>query len=418
MEPSDLARSARPWLLGAMTALFVARPLFPSEAVGVHGDGMAVVMLWLVLAICWLLSQVALREFRLRFTWIDAAVVLLVGWHSAAAVWAVYNGSPRPALNMLWQWVALGLAFLLARQLVETAAERRGLVAVMIALTVGLSGYGVYQRTVEMPATRAIYKADPDAAMRQAGIWFPPGSPQRTAFEIRLEDDEPTATFALTNSLAGLLAPWLVMGVGVLAFGRWSRDPKNLWRLVLFIGCLALMAMCLVFTESRSGMLATAVGLALLVVMRQDGLWKFGWKIPAVGAVVVVIAMAAATAGGFLAPAWKSLGYRVEYWQSSMQMIADKPLLGCGPGNFQHEYTQYKLPQASEEVADPHNFIIEIWEPPARPPCWQCWPCWLASSGRTCGEMITGKKAAMEPMARCTFSAARPRDSCWRCPWE
>ena len=42
-------------------------------------------------------------------------------------------------------------------------------------------------------------------------------------------------------------------------------------------------------------------------------------------------------------------------------MIADHPWLGCGPGNFQNAYTRYKLPEASEEIADPHNFLLEIW---------------------------------------------------------
>ncbi len=41
-------------------------------------------------------------------------------------------------------------------------------------------------------------------------------------------------------------------------------------------------------------------------------------------------------------------------------MIFDHPLLGCGPGNFQQYYTFYKLPEASETVADPHNFLLEI----------------------------------------------------------
>ncbi len=42
-------------------------------------------------------------------------------------------------------------------------------------------------------------------------------------------------------------------------------------------------------------------------------------------------------------------------------MIKDHPWLGCGPGNFQDFYTQYKLPEASEVVADPHNFVFEVW---------------------------------------------------------
>jgi tetratricopeptide (TPR) repeat protein len=32
-----------------------------------------------------------------------------------------------------------------------------------------------------------------------------------------------------------------------------------------------------------------------------------------------------------------------------------------GPGNFQDYYTRFKLPQASEEIRDPHNFLLEVW---------------------------------------------------------
>ena len=42
-------------------------------------------------------------------------------------------------------------------------------------------------------------------------------------------------------------------------------------------------------------------------------------------------------------------------------MIAERPWIGCGPGNFQDTYTAYKLPAASEEVTDPHNFLLEVW---------------------------------------------------------
>ena len=43
----------RPWLLGGTCALFVARPLFPSEGAAQQGDGLPVVMLWIVLPGIW-----------------------------------------------------------------------------------------------------------------------------------------------------------------------------------------------------------------------------------------------------------------------------------------------------------------------------------------------------------------------------
>src|SRR3990172_12519299 len=103
----------RPWLLGGLCALLVVRPLFPSESAASHGDGLLVVMLWIALAVCWalgmILGMIGRRAFFVRFGWTDAAVVLLVGWHTIAAVWAASQASPRPAVNMLWEWIAFGL---------------------------------------------------------------------------------------------------------------------------------------------------------------------------------------------------------------------------------------------------------------------------------------------------------------------
>ena len=143
--------------------------------------------------------------------------VLLVGLHSLAALRAVWQESPRPALNMLWEWIGFGLAYFLARQLLDTQRQARAVVAVMIALAAGLSGYGLYQRAVEMPLARAAYAADMEGTLRQAGIAAPPGSPERQYFEARLQNNEPIATFALTNSLAAVLAPWFVLAIGVAA---------------------------------------------------------------------------------------------------------------------------------------------------------------------------------------------------------
>jgi len=351
----------RPWLLGGLMTLCVARPLYPSESAAIDGDGVTIVMLWLALAVFWLLGAVGRPEFSLRFGWLDAAVLFLVGWHTVAALWATQHGSPRPAVNMLWEWVGLGLCYLLARQFIATAREARAVAAVMVALAVALSAYGLYRCAYEMPQTRAKYQADPDRALRDAGYWFPPDSPERQLFVNRLNNVEPSATFVLTNSLAAFLAPWLVMLVGMGLGSRLIRRQ----RLGMLL-CLIPIAVCLLMTKSRSGYIAAGVGLALVWLWRRERTVRVGWKTPTVILTVAAVLMVAVIAGGrlhgdLLGRAAKSLGYRLQYWQSSLHMIADHPLIGCGPGNFQSAYTRYKLPEASEEVADPHNFLLEIW---------------------------------------------------------
>ncbi|NLX96828.1 MAG: O-antigen ligase family protein [Rhodopirellula sp.] len=357
----------RPWLLGAMCALLVARPLFPSEGAPESGDSLPVVMLWIGITAVWFLGATGSNPLRFRFGWTDAAVLLLVAWCVISGIGAVMYGSPRAAINVMWDWIGVGLALVMARQLMASRREARAVIAVMIALAVALAVFGLYQYFYEMSKTGAEYGRDPDAKLREIGMWAPAGSPERRAFELRLGAMEPIATFALTNSLAGLLVVWLTMAVGIAASAGLKR-PGLRTLLTTVVAALA-MAACLVLTKSRSGYLAAVVGLLPAWWVGHGGRQRFGWRSAAV-VVAVCAAMVAVVGLGVgvgavdyevLAEASKSLGYRLQYWQASLAMIADHPLFGCGPGQFQQAYTVYKLPAASEEIADPHNFLLEIW---------------------------------------------------------
>ncbi len=215
-------------LLAVLAALCVARPLLPSEAVAWLGDGQPFNMLVLCLAVLTCLAAVGQGGLRARWTPTDTAVLLLGACYAASALHAVAFASPRPAFNMLWEWSALTFVYFLVRQLVRTAAERRALVAVMIALAVVLASYGYYQYFVSMPADRQEYARDPDAMLRRNDLRYAPGSIERQQFENRLRSTEPLATFALANSLAGYLAPWLLVTVGIGAeLGVWSPRKRS-----------------------------------------------------------------------------------------------------------------------------------------------------------------------------------------------
>jgi len=364
IAPTELLRRL---LLGAICALFVARPLFTSESAAVDGDGLPVVMLWLILCVVWLLGACSQSKFRLRAGPVDLFVLLLIVLHSIAALVATYHGSPRPAVNMLWQWVGLGSAFFLARQCIKTGREIRAVVVVMIALAVAISGYGLYQYTCELPQTCADYAKNPDQTLRDAKIWYPPNSAQRRLFESRLNSTEPLGTFALANSLAGFLAPWLVILLGV-GFSLKPTDQSKGWIWSAVVICGVPIAVCLALTRSRTACLAAVFGVALVWMLSR--LHKKQTTSLAL-IVIVVVVMVAVVVGlthlDLVSAAVKSLEYRVEYWRSTFHMIAENPWFGCGPGNFQDTYTRYKLPQASEEVADPHNFILEIWSTSGTP---------------------------------------------------
>lgn len=92
---------------------------------------------------------------------------------------------------------------------------------------VALSAYAVYQSQVEMPRLCAYYQANRNVALAQAGVDASDAS-SVARFESRLLGSiEPTATFALANSLAGFLVGPAVVGLalGFRAF-RKSEDGR------------------------------------------------------------------------------------------------------------------------------------------------------------------------------------------------
>src|SRR6266404_9941095 len=172
----------RGFFLAMLTALYVARPLLPSEGVAWHGDGQAFNMLWMLLALGVLFEAGRTGDIGIRWTAADMAVGALVGITAMSASSAALFGNPRPSLNMLWEWIALGLAYFFVRLLVRTEREARAIAAAMIAVAVVLSVYGYYQYRVEMPDTRAQYAKNPETMLQDAGHWQPKGSPERKLF--------------------------------------------------------------------------------------------------------------------------------------------------------------------------------------------------------------------------------------------
>ena len=359
----------RPLLGGVLLALCVATVLIPSEGAADHGTGIPLVMLFLLLAAVWALSECAKRHMELWLGGTGMALLLLIGWHSISALVMAWRGSPRPAFNMLWEWISLGIAFVLIRQLFRAKPECRAVCAVFLALSVSLSVLGIYQYFVIIPQTRGAYTnatTEERQSMRQrAGVHASEGSLSARRFEDRLMSTEPMATFGLPNSLAAFLSPWLIVSLAVVfSPSTRSQEAKSIRLTALF--CLLIAATCLMLTKSRTAFIASLLGAGLLFMFQRRGIQPVGWKLfAATGLLVALLLCLPIATGAFdievLSEAPKSVLFRIQYWQATWSLIKDYPWLGCGPGNFKDYYLSYKLPHASEEIRDPHNFLLEIW---------------------------------------------------------
>lgn len=358
----------RPAILAIATALLVSTPLIASESIISDGSGATWHVMWLALAVISLLGSALFTDNSNRWTWADLFVLLLVAWHVVSA--AVCDGNQRHAWNAAWQWAAYGALAIVLRQQLTSAKETRALVVVLLALALAVSFHAFYQYAYSQPMLRAAYEKNPEEILRQMGVTAEPGSPLRTLAENRINSKEPTAEFALTNSLAGFLLPWFLLAIA-LAFSSVQKELD--WKLLATLLVVTLVMFgVLLLTKSRTAVLAGAGGCVLILLYGRRSGWQLDWRWPAglaAGAMVIGLIVVAAKGldAEVLSESPKSVLYRLEYWRATASLIADEPLFGVGPGNFQERYVNYKLPQASETVADPHNFLLEIWSTAGTP---------------------------------------------------
>ncbi|MFT4558985.1 MAG: O-antigen ligase [Planctomycetaceae bacterium] len=382
--------------------LLLARWLIPTEGTA-EGDTLWLTSIALAAAagFFWWKSRFSFE--RLRFEKLDVAVWLLCGAHILSSLIVILTeGNKRAATNMLWEWLAVAVTFSLIRQTITLDSRPKFLRAVLV-LTTALACYGIWQPTFWYPANLREYqelKAEIESVESSPNLspeeqfkrqrelraefvsrGIPLSGPAQQLFEHRLRDSkEPLGFFALTNTLASFMAIGLVLLAGTfisLLLPDQTEDAaskiggsNNRGIMVVLGVALILVAYCLVLTKSRSAWGGSVVGIGILLGLflirsKSGAALKKLVPIIVVGAVVLSLLAGVAIATGaldieVLTEASTSLSYRLEYWASTWDVILDHPLFGTGPGNFRDNYLRHKLPQSSEEISDPHQFILDV----------------------------------------------------------
>ena len=375
-------------------ALLTAEFLWPAED-AVNGGGLHLIVLWLVLAtlqaiFCWLERSDKGRRFSrpAAFTLIDAGMLLIAAGHvlSTAVVFQA-EGDRRAALNLTLEWSGLFFIWRLFRSRCMEPFFAAQTLQVVIAVAVSLSAFGIWQHHVFYPEQAAWYRgqrAELDESLGQSdgrGVLraaelvsqlqeqgIPVEGTDRILWENRLlSSSEPFATFSLANTLAGVLATALVLLIGQTTVQWKSGEIRTVFRMALSVLQICLITYCLVLTKSRSAWLGAAAGLLILSVVRSRTTtarkmlqWGMG------GCICAMILAGAAALGGALdkeviLESPRSFQFRLLYWTGALEMLKDHPVTGAGPGNFRQLYLKYKADESSEEIRDPHNFVLEAW---------------------------------------------------------
>ncbi len=386
--PAAKPRDLGIWMTAAIWSLLFARWFVPAEATS-EGSTLWLAALTALVGAAWAWWQTREESGQLVVDVWDRAVWWLVIAHVAAGCAVLVTlGNKRASLNMIWEWTSIGLQFLLLRQTLTSLRRRVTFLQAALVLWVAIAAFGIWQQFVLYPGNVQDYarlrnemttlQADRTHDLAQMkrnrdriaeivneflAQRIPLEGPQVGLFERRLESKEPIGFFVLANSLGGMLGTALLLGSGALIASSHQRR-----RAAVIATGLLVVAGCLLLTKSRTAWCGTAAGGAVLAwwVLRKRSAISNRFLI-AGGAVLlaaVLLVPLAAMLGGLdaevLSEAPKSLAYRLQYWTGTLDIVREHPWLGVGPGNFRWHYLQHKLPQASEEISDPHNFVLDV----------------------------------------------------------
>ena len=295
---------------------------------------------------------------------IGIGVLVLYLLVAASCYSVIGRGDVRAALNATSQWFVLAIVVWSASQLLITRARWIATLTLFIGIGVATCQHGMYQTFVEKPNDLARFLQDPDLFVQQEGFFAPPDTASRRLLQSRLEDKEPVGPFAMTNSLAGYLA-CVTLAFVPLFWHRPGALHSNLPRAFALLLGLAVLLVTLALTKSRAAWVALSLGIVWCTLNQSRFApdWRRYWFRTGMCLGFLGVAVCAALwiwdADLFLQAA-TSAWYRCEYWVASSRMIWDHPIFGVGAGGFQDHYSQYKLVEASETPADPHNWLVEI----------------------------------------------------------
>jgi len=183
--------------------------------------------------------------------------------------------------------------------------------------------------------------------------------------------EEVTGTYINHNHFAGLLGPILVLAIGVFVvrFARFvagrsytfAEDGRSVWKKVtatarllrhlpgrqgLLLGAIGFMAVALILSQSRGGLISCSIALGLQIVL----LWKMRSRSTEILQALGVLALLAAIVAAVLAPrvltrfsyAQRDAPERFELWQDSARIVRDYPLLGAGLGTYRDVFRNYR----------------------------------------------------------------------------
>ncbi len=195
--------------------------------------------------------------------------------------------------------------------------------------------------------------------------------------------DAVTGTFVNRNHFSGYLEMIIPLALGLavarmnmMTFGvQGFREKVRLWTskgvlgTVLLLGAVAVMALAILLSNSRSGLVVMAFTVFLFLGLSVVSYSRLGFRQPWIGKsvratflVVTVLAVAVGIGSTVRRFALDDLLHedRPLYWANTVDIVADFPVFGTGLGTFASAYNAYETRAGGEmALVHAHNEYLE-----------------------------------------------------------
>ena len=276
------------------------------------------------------LALVRDRNRGLAYSPVNKYVLLYCG---VFAVGTLASVAPRESLPVGLLTIFFTLFALVVVNAVDSRDKLEQMIRVMIFAAVAVCFYGLFQFVF-----RTGY---------QSQAWVDSSMFGGISFRM-------VSTFENPNMLAQYLLLTIPLAGAMLINDFGEKKKRWLW-----LGCCAVMCLCMILTFSRGGWLALLVaGVVFLVMVNPRLLVLAPFALILLYFVLPDTIIQRFTSIGNLAD--HSTSYRVSIWIGSLRMLADYWLCGIGPGDvaFNTVYPTYSY----DEITTPHthNLFLQL----------------------------------------------------------
>jgi O-antigen ligase len=297
------------------------------------------------------------RAYVIRFSWTHLVFVALGLWALLSTAWA---SDKFAAIVSGFHLLSAAVFLWAATQLVRSWRELRIVAGVCIALLLVYAAQALSYRFSELPDIRKDWQQNREQHLRERGL--EPGSFAAQTFEAKLLRGELMGFNSSPNSVAAVSVMLMVIATGVIIQRLKNGDGFG-WIVVPVAGILLGFAI-IVWADSKTAYATPviAAGLFGLLALRRRWLAQHARLAYLAGVICFVLGSLAVIGHGLRHGSLviDSLTFRWRYWVGAAHIIARHPILGVGWENFGLHYLAARLPIASEEVRDPHNFIVRF----------------------------------------------------------